>query len=237
MLRSLRTLERYRVSATDGDLGRIRDFLVDDEAWKIRHLVVDTGGFIGGRRVLISPASFRQVDWASRRVHLSLTALQLMNSPSVDADKPVSRQHELELYSYYDHGSYWAHNQPGDVDDIHLRSVNAIRNYHVHGTDAAIGHVDDFVLDEASWALRYIVVDTSNWWLGKRVLVRPQWATRVSWAEGNVYMSVTRDAIKASPIWDGDAAINGSYEHRLDEHYRRPTDPLVADGGAVSSVV
>jgi hypothetical protein len=92
MLRSLKDLERYDVSANDGDVGRVVNFLLDDERWAIRYLVVDTGVFFRSRRVLVSPISFRQADWLTHRFHLALTIASIEGSPSVDADKPVCRQ-------------------------------------------------------------------------------------------------------------------------------------------------
>jgi len=88
MLRSLKELEHYAVSAADGDIGSVADFLLDDERWIVRYLVVETGGFFSGRRVLISPISFRQADWSTRRFHLALTRDKVKSSPSVDVDKP-----------------------------------------------------------------------------------------------------------------------------------------------------
>src|ERR1039458_3522420 len=107
MLRSLKDLERYTVSATDGDIGTVVNFLLDDERWIVRYLVVETGGFFGGRQVLISPISFREVDWSTHRFHLALTIDKVKNSPSVDTDKPVSRQNERDYFGYYGYPYYW----------------------------------------------------------------------------------------------------------------------------------
>ena len=107
MLRSLKDLERYKASATDGDIGSVVSFLLDDERWVVRYLVVEPGSFLDGRQVLISPASFRQAEWATRRFHLALTMDKVKNSPSVDVDKPVSRQHEGDFYRYYGYPYYW----------------------------------------------------------------------------------------------------------------------------------
>lgn len=93
MLRSLRDLERYTVCATDGELGMVANFLLDEEHWVVRYLVVDTGGLFDGHYVLISPISFREVQWSSQRFHLALTMDKIRDSPPIDADKPVSRQH------------------------------------------------------------------------------------------------------------------------------------------------
>lgn len=246
MQRSLKDLERYSVCATDGEIGHVVDFLLDDEQWAVRYLVVEAGGFFNGRRVLISPIAFREVDWATRQFHLALTMDKVKASPAVDTDKPVSRQHEQDYSRYYGYSYYWnflpmagigmypgslagaglkdtpVENGDPPSGDTHLRSASALRHYHVQGTDDAIGHVADFIADDATWGVRYLVVDTSNWWLGRKVLVAPHWAHRVSWKDRNVYVNMTRDAIKNSPEWNGAAAVNREYEQRLYDHYGRP---------------
>jgi hypothetical protein len=247
MLRSLKALERYRVNATDGDVGSVVNFLLDDERWIVRYLVVETGGVLGRPRVLISPISFRQVEWSTHSFSLALTIDKVKNSPSLDADKPVSRQHERDYYGYYGYPYYWGYLAPwgmsaspallaagkrsqeaiahseGATDDVHLRSVREVRGYHIQGIDESIGHVDDFIVDDETWQIRYLVVDTSNWWFGKRVLVAPYWASRVSWEERKVYLDMSRQAIKDSPAWNADAGVNREYETRLYDYYGRPT--------------
>src|ERR1039457_1098226 len=101
MLRSLKDLEGYAVSATDGDIGKVANFLIDDERWAVRYLVVHAGGFFSDTHVLITPVSFRQIDWFSRLFPLSLTRNKIKHSPGVDPDKPVSRQHERAFLGYY----------------------------------------------------------------------------------------------------------------------------------------
>jgi hypothetical protein len=245
MLRSLKELEHYAVSATDGDIGQVADFLLDDERWIIRYLVVETGGFFSGRRVLISPISFRQVDWSTRGFHLALTRDKVKSSPSVDLDKPVSRQHELDWFGYYGYPRYWGYSglwgmgaypgllaagrsngapaeEPGGSGDVHLRSAEEVRGYHIQGTDGPMGHVDDFIIDDETWEVRYLVIDTRNWWLDKKVLVSPYWANRISWAEGEVFVEMSRQKIKNSPEWNATAPINREYETRLYDYYGRP---------------
>jgi len=245
MLRSLKDLERYTVSATDGDVGNVVNFLLDDASWSVRYLVVETGSFFNERRVLISPISFRQIDWATRRFHLALTIDKIKKSPSVDVDKPVSRQHERDYYSYYGYPLYWNYSEPAGTGtyqdmlgsgtwnktnnnpseysgDSHLRSAEELRGYHLQGSDESIGHVADFIVDDETWAIRYLVIDTSNWWLGKEVLVSPHWTNRISWAERNVYVDMSRQAVKASPEWNAVAGINRKYETVLYDYYGRP---------------
>jgi hypothetical protein len=251
MLRNLKDLEGYSVNATDADIGHVVDFLLDDEQWFIRYLVVETGGFLGGRhRVLISPISFRQVDWSTRRFHVALTTAKVKGSPSINLDKPVSRQHEQDYQLYYGYPYYWGFggawgfgaypsmlasgldgqsaattankNSDGTSGDVHLRSFREICGYHIQAQDEAIGHVANLIVDDATWAVRYLVVDTSNWWMGKKVLIAPHWATSVSWDEKQVHVELTRDAIKASPPWSTETAVNREYEARLYDYYGRP---------------
>ncbi len=246
MLRSLKDLERYTVSATDGELGTVVNFLLDDQSWTIRYLIVETGGFLDGRRVLVSPIFFRQADWLTRRFHLAMTMDKVKHSPGVDVDQPVSRQHEQDYYGYYGYPHYWGGEAlwgmgayPGSLlaggwdealavhssrtsGDPHLRSAREVQGYDIQGTDEAIGHVEDFLVDDETWAVRYLAIDTSNWWFGKSVLVSPHWASRISWEESKVYVDMTRKAIKDSPEWNAAAPVNREYEARLYDYYGRP---------------
>ncbi len=246
MLRSLRDLEKYTVGATDGDVGTVVNFLLDDERWVVRYLIVETGGFFESRRVLISPISFRQVVWSSHHFQLALTMDRVKNSPGVDTDKPVSRQHEQDYYRYYGYPYYWSGmgiwgvgTYPGiladggwndaeraqadtPLGDAHLRSAAELRGYDVQGSDEAIGHIDGFIIDDETWAVRYLVVDTSNWWFGKKALVAPHWATGVSWDQRKVHVNLPRQVIKDSPVWNPSAPVNRAYEARLYDYYGRP---------------
>jgi sporulation protein YlmC with PRC-barrel domain len=249
MLRSVRSFEDYGVHASDGEIGSVSDFYFDDEHWAIRYLVVDTGTFFSGRRVLVSPVAFRQADWSSRQFHLALTREKVKNGPNIDLDRPVSRQHEREYFRYYAWPSYWDFAGPGqpgvwgncglpsglaaggappppqpeqDGGDPHLRSVREVVGYRIQGSDGEIGHVDDFIVDDETWAIRYLVIDTRNWWLDRKVLVAPHWAERISWDAKNVYLNLPRDTIKHSPEWLADAPVNRQYETRLYDYYGRP---------------
>jgi len=244
MLRSLKDLEQYTVCATDGDVGNVVNFLLDDERWVIRYLVVNTGGLFEGRHVLISPISFREVEWSNQRFHLALTVDKIKDSPSVDVDKPVSRQHDREYHRYYgypyygDYSGLWgtgsypgllavsdSNDLPLDLAeapaDVHLRSAKEVRGYHIQGSDDTIGHVHDFIVDDSTWMIRYLVIDTSNWWVGKKVLVAPSWAGNISWEEKVVNINLSRKAIKDCPEWNPTAAVSREYEGRLHNHYGR----------------
>ena len=218
MLRSINDLHGVVVEGTDGVIGRIKDLYFDDLAWTIRFLVVETGPWLDGRKVLISPVATGEPDWGRGLLPVSVTREQVRESPDVDSQKPVSRQHEIEHYAYYGYPRYWGGSGIwGDVmrprmllaayrgvsvpeaarrqtefvqaqeaehrrhgDDPHLRSARAMIRYHIHATDGEIGHVDGMIVDDETWTIRYLVVNTSDWWLGHQVLVAPPWIRDIS---------------------------------------------------------
>jgi len=248
MLRSLNDLERYQVNATDGAIGHAVNFLFDDEQWAVRYLVVETKGFVDGRQVLISPISIADAQWPRKLIQLTLTKDKVKHSPSVDLHQPVSRQQEILQNRYYGYPAYWGYTggiwglgpypallRSGDAlegqrpapsqpsGDVHLRSAQEVRGYRIEGSDGAIGHVADLIVDDEDWAIRYLVVDAGDWWVGSRkVVIAPQWATRFDWAEQAVHVALSRQAIKDSPPWPGPGAVNRQHEALLYEYYGRP---------------
>jgi uncharacterized protein YrrD len=233
----------YRIGALDGELGKAKDFLFDDREWEVRYLVVDTGDWLPGRKVLISPQSVGEPIWAARLVPVSLTRGQVEKSPGIGEDLPVSRQHEMELAQYYMWVPDWrplaeaiGPQEPASVlkaarepalpleseVDPHLRSTKEVLGYHVTAEDDEIGHVEDLIADTEAWAVRYIVVDTRNWLPGRKVLVCLDWVKDVNWYESHVSVALSAQAIKDSPRFDAHAAVNRKYEARLYDYYGRP---------------
>jgi hypothetical protein len=230
MLRSNDELEKFTILATDGAIGHVRDFYFDDHTWVVRYLIVDTGAWLSGRRVLISPFSVGALDEVQRVVPVTITRQQVKNSPDIDLHKPVSRQHEVDYLGYYGYPYYWggaglwgegvypgmmvagvtqpqspAEAERGADRDPHLRSCAELAEYHVHASDGDIGHVQSFLIDAESWAIRYVVVNTSNWWLGSDVVISPDLIEEVSWEQGKVTVKLTRAALKAAPAYDPNA--------------------------------
>ena len=249
MLRNVKDLQGYAIGATDGAIGTVDDLYFDDERWAIRYLVVDTGGWLSGRKVLISPVAIGHPDWLHQVLPVSLTKAQVEKSPDIDTRRPVSRQHEAAYLGYYGYPYYWGGAglwgmgaYPGDLTtagaieanlkaremspaappgDSHLRGCRAVIGYHLHATDGDIGHVDDFIVDDRTWAIRYLVVNTSNWWIGHRVLVAPPWITAVRWSEAKVSVDLSRDAMKHAPPYDSVAQFTREQEQSMYEHYGR----------------
>jgi hypothetical protein len=249
MLRNVKGLRGYAIRATDGVIGDVDDFYFDDEDWAIRYLVVDTGTWLPGRKVLISPIAIGHPDWMGQLLPVSLTKSQVEHSPDIDTRKPVSRQHEVEYLGYYAYPYYWGgaglwgisgYPSPATErmieehmkirhasathapDDCHLRSYRAVIGDHVLATDGGIGHVDDLLVDDETWAIRYLIVNTSHWWGGHEVLVAPQWIEGVSWSDATVSVDLARQAIKDAPPYDSAAQFDREQEQGMYEHYGRP---------------
>jgi hypothetical protein len=234
MLLRAQELSGYTIRATDGDVGTVCNCLFDDKLWTLRYLVVETGNWLSGRRVLISPASFGEPDKQWPVLPVLLTKEQVRNSPDVDTDLPVSRQREIAMNLYYGWPDYVAaepefarraaiapleaEELPGDP---HLRSARDVIGYRIQTRDGDLGHVEDFIVDTQMWVIRYMVIDTLNWLPGKKVLVAPEWIEQVSWPVGTVTVGLPREQVASSPEYDPAVSINRVYEEELYAHYGR----------------
>jgi hypothetical protein len=251
MLRSIKDLQGCTVRASDDEIGSINQVYFDDDAWGVRYLVVDTGNWLHDRQVLISPYSLKHVDWSSNSIYVNLTRQQVRDSPTLDTHKPVSRQHEIEYLRYYRYPTYWdgpnlwgmgawpaidpvalggvMSAPPRSIlhvnralPDVHLRSTDEVKGYHIETTDGTIGHVSGFIFDDRAWAVRYLKIDTHNWWPGgKEVLIATRWVELVDWFAATVSTSLTRDMIERSPAYDDSVPVNRSYEVTLHDFYNR----------------
>jgi len=217
MLRSTKGLAGFTIGANDGDIGEVEALYFDDRQWTVRYFVVDTSRWLTGRRVLISPVSVRRPDWPARRLPVALSKTQVQASPSVDAHRLLSRQDEIAFSQYYGVPYYW----PSEVEDQHLQSTGDVLGDALHAADGALGHVEDFLVEDLTWRIRYMEVDTRSWWPGKRVLVAPEWIERVSWEDSAVMVALPRDVIKNAPEYDASRPPDRAYEHRLYAFYGR----------------
>ncbi len=204
-------------------------------------LIADTGGWLSDRTVLISPYALDPANEVRKVIPLDLTKIQIERSPSLYTDKPVSRQYEWEYYSYYGWSGYWDGAYPWGPSaypirgrnvwseasrrakgyDLHLRSTASVSGSNLQAQDGEIGHVDDFVIDDETWTIRYLIVDTQNWWPGKKVLISTRWIERISWEESKVFINLTREAIKQGPEYTDQTLITRDHEMKLHRHYNR----------------
>jgi hypothetical protein len=262
MLHNASKIHGYAIEASDGRLGTVSDLLFDDASWLIRWLVVDTGTWLSGRKVLLPPTVLGHVDEKQKNFSVRLTRQEIKDSPGIDADRPVSRQMESHLYDYYGWNPYWntglfmggygygyiggmegaidapspdarrreerVYDTQRDDDDPHLRSIAAVTGYHIHALDGEIGHVEDFFVEDADWSIHYLLVDTKNWWPGKKVLISPRSAQTIDWSKKLVNLNVDRQRVKASPAYDASMTVDRAYERQFHDYYGgvRPNPPL-----------
>lgn len=241
MLNKAKTLNGYKLDSLDGEIGKVKEFYFDDQHWAVRYLVADTGNWLAARKVLISPYALNHVITSENQISVNLTKQQIEDSPSLDSHKPVSLQFEEEFYGYYGWPSYWTGTSVwGDYSyierdranwgqlpksekslDRHLRSTQEVSGYNLQASDGELGHIEDFVIDDETWTIRYLIIDTKNWWPGKKVLVSPQWIDRVSWSESKAFINLSREAIKDSPEFTDESLLTRDYEIDLHRHYKR----------------
>ena len=249
MLWNASAINGYAIVASDGRLGTVSDFLFDDASWLVRWLVVDTGKWLSGRKVLLPPSALGHPDIEAREFSVRLTKQQVKNSPDIATDRPVSRQMETNTYDYYGWSPYWGagfymggygyvggamavppyrHSRrreeeiadtQRDDDDPHLRSIEAVTGYHIHASDGEIGHVEDLLMDDTDWSIHYLIVDTKNWWPGKKVLISPRSAQKIDWTGKLVNLDVDRQKVKDSPAYDATTTIDRAYENHFHSHY------------------
>ncbi len=246
MKRSIKSLVEFTMGAIDGEIGKVKEFYFDDNAWTIRYLIIETGSWLFGRKVLISPEALLTPNWKKESFPVNLTQEQIKNSPDIDTEKPVSRQEEIKLTNHYAWANYWGGGFYGGgmsiplyqavrkeedytpvehpEDNPHLRSTEQIKGYAIHATDDEIGEVEDFIVDDSSWKLAFLVVDTGHWFPGKKVLISPAWIKAIKWENSKVIVNVSVNRIKRSPEYDPTQAVNEVYEVNLRDYYGRLTN-------------
>jgi hypothetical protein len=209
----------HKLAALDGDIGHLRDFYFDDNIWVIRYAVADTGTWLTGRLVLLSPHAFGKLDQDEKTLHINLTKVQIQDSPAIESHKPVSRQYEAEYYRYYGWPAYWAGDAmwgmgsypvivppaEGEVeerrsyyhrDDKHLQSARDITGYPIQTTDGELGHVKGFLVDERSWAIRELIIETGHWYSGKEIRISTDKVSWISYKQSKVHVLLTKADIQ-----------------------------------------
>jgi sporulation protein YlmC with PRC-barrel domain len=246
MLRPLHMIKGFTLAATDDTIGRVKDFLFDEEHWTVRYMVADTGRWIPRRKVLISPVSLDKPDWNEKAFYVNLTKQQIKDQPDLDSDAPVSRRHEKKWFESYEYPYYWRgsfyawgygvtppalFNSPSSGEEESscesmneescLRSLEEVRKYHVIAKDGEIGRVEDLVMDDETWTIRYVMVNTDRGLPGTTVILSPKWFEAFDWREKTLRCSLLRDTIESSPPFNPTNPIRRRYEEDLHTYYAR----------------
>jgi hypothetical protein len=255
MLWTVRSTRGFSIRAVDGALGKVNQFLFDDQQWTIRYLVANIGGCVLGRRVLIPVPVLGTLDWQARSLNVTLTQQQIDDCPNITADPPVSLQmtaassHTGGVYPYGGLAGLWGLGIcPGDPATLahlldalaqqhgsekegqpwatprrnpHLRSTQAVSGYALQAPDGAIGHVADFIIDDTTWTIPYIVIAPRNWLRGKKVLVPHRWVGAIDWSDSKVVVRAPQVVIRCGPCFAPRKLADPGYETWLRRAYER----------------
>ena len=225
MIRSLKQLYGHQLGASDGQLGSVKDFYFDDRRWAVRYLVADTGSWLTGRQVLLSPHALGNVYQPGKLLLVNLTRQQIQDSPGLDAHKPVSRQFEESYFQYYGWPNYWVGDGlwgtsgfPNVVNPVapeppiaiegglhpgrasaHLRSTQAVAGYQIRATDGLAGHVNDFLMDDQSWTIQYMVVQIGHRLTGRELQIPTHVVDHISYEESTIFVKLSVAEVEALP--------------------------------------
>lgn len=229
MQHAINSLSGFKMGATDGEIGEVKEFYFDDETWAIRYLIVETGNWFSNKKVLIAPQALLEQDWANKSFPVKLTKDQIKNSPDIDTDKPISRRQEIEMYGHYAWERYGGsgfyaggstavmhlppivdeviitENEPDDNNadyDPHLRSTERVSGYYIHATDGDIGHVKDFIIESETWSITNLVIDTHNWIGGKRILMPVRHVKEIQWDNFKIIIDVSKEFLEDCEVFD-----------------------------------
>ena len=239
MLRKLKNLRKSLVqSKSEENIGEIRDFYFDDRDWIIRYLVIDTGSWLSEKLVLVSPFAIEDIGIGGFTIKTNMTRYQIEHCPSAEAHKPIDRLFEEKYARYYGWPLYWTAGNdllsPGNlpqapiektidpklekkIKESHLRSFNDLIGYNIHAADEQFGHVEDLVVDDESFQITDLIVDTVNFWPSKSVLMKHQYIHEIDWAERVVRTNLTRDEVESFTEYDPFMFIDRPLD---DEGYR-----------------
>jgi len=240
MLRSANGLVGYKINAKDGNIGKVEAFYFDFIKWVIRYLIVDVSDWLPAKHVLISPASFSgHPDWHSRIFHVGVSKEVVKGAPAIDLYKPMTLHDEFELIKYHNWPIYWEkHPQDyfpkiimptetksvmsyDDIEGSHLRSTNEIAGYHMQSSDGEIGYIEDFMIDEQAWAIRYTVINAHSWLPGHKFLIAPQWFKSVNWHESKIHTDIPKEELRNGPKYAHGIPLNREFEETLHQYYGR----------------
>jgi hypothetical protein len=235
MLRRVSGLTGYQLQGTDGRIGSVSDLLFDDVTWKTRWIVVDTGGWLMGRQVLLHTDTIGIPNDKQKLLPVKLTKQLIEASPDKSEDESVSQQMKASRSSYNGWENSWPGQYPmgGDMafrfndfnddginrGDPHLRSVAAVTGYHIQASDGDIGHVESFLIDDDGWGILYLVIDTGNWWQGDHVLVSPAAVENIDWSNSKIHLRVTRGQVRSSRAWQSAEALPETAPEHIYSHY------------------
>lgn len=247
MLKHVHDIIGYRLKAQDGQVGTVKDILFDDVEWRSRYFVIDTGTWLPGRQVLISPRAVESPDWEQHHLSTKLTTQSVEDSPPIASNRPVSRQEEAKLSEYFSWPLYWSGitgtagmgvppvesetlfedfeqarreaEASTPRSDPHLRSAKEVTGYSIAARDGKIGHIEDLIVDPVNWSIRFVIVDTRDWLPGRKVPLSPRWFERFDWSTHSAVCDLPKQVIENAPAFDPSKTLDRELADEIYGYY------------------
>lgn len=238
MYKSIKQLKHYELLTSDGKDCELEDLFFDENTWKTKYLVVKTGSWLMGRRVLVKPSIIQEVNHKEKQIKLPMPNDKVKESPAVDSVLPISLEAELLLAKYWEWvpkdaegplpeeagGSIEAEatTETKDLSEravkSKLRSFDEVAGYKIHAPDGVFGHLEDFLCDD-DWIIRYAVVDPRSWFPGKHVLLPVCEIEDVKWSEHALHVEASRELVKSAPAYIKNKELTPEDEKALRQHF------------------
>ncbi|PSL50806.1 PRC-barrel domain protein [Salsuginibacillus halophilus] len=246
MLFEAKKLRNFGVITSDGELGKIDDVYMDEDQWVIRYLVVNRKPLLPGGKVLVSPIAVERMDINGQTIHLNVTKEELEEAPGKEEAEPITRKKELELHHHFGYGYYWPaqgmwgsfpyphqlrveaphHQRPQELpneEEIKVRSLKEMTGdwsgYDVEGSDGDIGTIDDVIVEDDTWNIRYISVDTGRLFSTGHAVLSSSWILHTEDEEKKVRVKMARHEVQAAPEYVPGQPLDREFEERLFDHY------------------
>ncbi|GJL66955.1 MAG: hypothetical protein NPIRA05_19260 [Nitrospirales bacterium] len=237
------TIQGKTIKATDGEIGHCVDLLFDERYWTARYLVVQTGSWLLGKKVIVPIISVEHVDPDTGEIEVKLSREKIENAPDIETDAPVSRRQEMSISDYYAHGYYWSlghmwgtgldpmalrntavpppqeRESQTDKGDPHLRSLNEVIGYQVTVKSEQIATVADAYVCPPNWYVSYLVLSTGNWLSREHSLLSPEWTQEISWINRAISIDISKQMVESAPVFT--PPLTDDQRDELDEHYAR----------------
>ncbi len=245
MLCTAKRLKSYKLKCIDGEIGHAKDFYFDTRHWTVRYLSMETGGWLSGRKVMVSPYALDSIVHSEQYLSCTLTKEQIENGPSLNYDQLVSPQFETDYHGYFGWPLYWDgphswgkypyvrcdHDQWSDYTDSkawtpHLQNTRDVSGHQLHVTDGKSGHIDDFIINVKTWMIRYLIVSLRDWWSENKVLISPRWVDRISNGESKIFVDFSCESLKRSPKYTEESLLTLNCETELYLNYQSANEEM-----------
>jgi len=232
MLRTLSKLIRFSVHATDIDIGSVKDFYFDDQSWKVRYILIGFGDWLHEKDLLISTVAVGRTGLEA--IDTPLSSEQLKNCPSIEIEKGITRKFEELLHEYFSWPFYWEEKFiPGSSicsevsvggqcgKKVYLWSFIEVKGYSLNTSDGEAGYIQECIVDDDGWKVRFFVINLRSIFSAKRVLIPPSCIKRISRSVSAFESCISKDKLERAPEYKTTDDITADFERMLLLHYNK----------------